>query len=133
VLSASWELPITHIKVRDNLLSIVQLPSADALTHLLDPAIIGEALALALIVSVETLLSATTGDQLHPGPCPRYNKELFAPTGNVLCGLWAVLPMTGVIVRSAVNVQAGAGTRAASMLHEDGSSCSFSLYPSCSD
>jgi MFS superfamily sulfate permease-like transporter len=116
---AAWlDLPVSHIKVRDNLLSIVQLPSWDTFAHILDPALIGEALALALIASVETLLSATAVDQLHQGPRTRYNKELFAQgTGNVLCGLLGVLPMTGVIVRSAANVQAGGRTRAAAILH----------------
>lgn len=117
-LAASLDLPVSHITVRDNLLSIIQLPSWDTLGHVLDPALIGEALALALIASVETLLSATAVDQLHHGPRTRYNKELFAQgTGNVLCGLLGVLPMTGVIVRSAANVQAGGRTRAAAMLH----------------
>ena len=117
-LSAWLDLPVSHIKVRDNLLSIVQPPSLDALAHMLDPALLGEALALALIASVETLLSATAVDQLHHGPRTRYNKELFAQgTGNVLCGLLGVLPMTGVIVRSAANVQAGGRTRAATMMH----------------
>ncbi|MBA5866798.1 MAG: SulP family inorganic anion transporter [Nitrospira sp. CR1.3] len=111
-------LDITHIQVRDNLLTIVQPPSFDSLRHLLDPAVLGEALALALIASVETLLSATAVDQLHHGPRTRYNKELFAQgSGNVLCGLLGVLPMTGVIVRSAANVEAGGRTRASAMMH----------------
>jgi MFS superfamily sulfate permease-like transporter len=116
---AAWlDLPVSHIKVRDDLLSIIQLPSWNALSHVLEPALIGEALALALIASVETLLSATAVDQLHHGPRTRYNKELFAQgTGNVLCGLLGVLPMTGVIVRSAANVQAGGRTRAATIMH----------------
>jgi MFS superfamily sulfate permease-like transporter len=111
-------LDIAHVQVRDNLLAIVHVPSLDAWRHILDPAIVGEALALALIASVETLLSATAVDQLHMGPRTRYNKELFAQgTGNVLCGLLGVLPMTGVIVRSAANVQAGGRTRASAILH----------------
>jgi MFS superfamily sulfate permease-like transporter len=116
---AAWlDLPVSHVKVRDNLLTIIQLPSWNALAHILDPALIGDALALALIASVETLLSATAVDQLHHGPRTRYNKELFAQgTGNVLCGLLGVLPMTGVIVRSAANVQAGGRTRAAAIMH----------------
>lgn len=116
---AAWlDLPVSHIKVRDNLLAIIRLPSWNALAHILDPALIGEALALALIASVETLLSATAVDQLHHGPRTRYNKELFAQgTGNVLCGLFGVLPMTGVIVRSAANVQAGGRTRASAIMH----------------
>jgi len=116
---ATWlELPVSHVKVRDNLLTIIHPPSWETLSHLLDPALLGEALALALIASVETLLSATAVDQLHHGPRTRYNKELFAQgTGNVLCGLLGVLPMTGVIVRSAANVQAGARTRVSAILH----------------
>lgn len=111
-------LDVSHVKVRDNLLSIIQFPSLDSLRHLFDPALFGEALALALIASIETLLSATAVDQLHFGPRTRYNKELFAQgTGNFLCGLIGVLPMTGVIVRSAANVQAGGRTRVAAILH----------------
>ena len=42
-----------------------------------------------------------------------YNKELRAQgVGNLLCGFAGALPMTGVIVRSSANVQAGAVTRA---------------------
>jgi MFS superfamily sulfate permease-like transporter len=37
--------------------------------------------------------------------------------GNSLCGLLGALPMTGVIVRSAANVQAGGTTRASTMMH----------------
>jgi len=47
-----------------------------------------------------------------------YNKELRAQgIGNLLCGAAGALPMTGVIVRSSANVQAGAITRASAILH----------------
>jgi MFS superfamily sulfate permease-like transporter len=73
---------------------------------------------LAFIASVETLLSATAVDQLHTGPRTRYNRELFAQgVGNTLCGLLCILPVSGVIVRSAANVQAGAKTRMAAVYH----------------
>src|SRR5690606_34330997 len=36
---------------------------------------------------------------------------------NLLCGLAGALPMTGVIVRSSANVQAGAKTRLSTILH----------------
>jgi len=118
VTTALLGLDIAHIKVRDNLLTIINPPTLDSMRHLLDPAILGEALALALIASVETLLSATAVDQLHHGPRTRYNRELFAQgTGNVLCGFLGVLPMTGVIVRSAANVEAGARSRVSAMMH----------------
>ena len=116
--TVSLNLDIAQVKVRDDLLSIVQWPSLQSLSHILDPAIIGEALALALIASVETLLSATAVDQLHTGPRTRYNKELFAQgVGNVLCGFLGALPVTGVIVRSAANVEAGARSRVTAIMH----------------
>ena len=44
--------------------------------------------------------------------------ELFAEgVGNTICGLLNALPMTGVIVRSSANVQAGARTRLSTILH----------------
>ena len=41
----------------------------------------------------------------------------FRPKGNFLCGAVGALPMTGVIVRSSANVQAGAKTRTSAILH----------------
>jgi len=115
---ALYHLPVSHVSVRDNLLWVISLPQADDVTHLLDISIWAKALGLAFIASVETLLSATAVDQLHTGPRTRYNRELFAHgVGNSLCGLLGALPMTGVIVRSAANVQAGGRTRMATVFH----------------
>lgn len=48
----------------------------------------------------------------------KYDKELTAQgVGNTLCGILGVLPMTGVIVRSKANVDAGARTRTSAILH----------------
>src|SRR5262249_46303254 len=48
----------------------------------------------------------------------QFNRELAAQgVGNALCGFLGVLPMTGVIVRSAANVEAGARTRLSAVLH----------------
>ena len=47
-----------------------------------------------------------------------YDKELKAQgVGNMICGALGALPMTGVIVRSSANVQAGAQTRLSTVLH----------------
>lgn len=72
----------------------------------------------ALIASAETLLCATAVDTMHAGPRTKYDRELAAQgVGNVVCGLAGALPMTGVIVRSAANVDAGAKTRLSAVLH----------------
>ena len=76
------------------------------------------AVTFALIASAESLLCATAVDSMHRGPRTRYDRELVAQgVGNVVCGAVGALPMTGVIVRSAANVEAGAKTRLSSVLH----------------
>jgi MFS superfamily sulfate permease-like transporter len=47
-----------------------------------------------------------------------FDQELTSQgVGNFLCGLVGALPMTGVIVRSSANVQAGARTRNSTIFH----------------
>jgi MFS superfamily sulfate permease-like transporter len=117
-VSVLLEMPIQRIEVQDNLLSIVHLPTIQSLSHFFDTEILAEALGLAFIASVETLLSASAVDQLHTGPRTRYNRELMAQgVGNMICGFLGSLPMTGVIVRSSANVEAGAKTRASAIFH----------------
>jgi MFS superfamily sulfate permease-like transporter len=117
-VSAYQQLPIRHVNVRDNIFTVIQLPGPGVLLHLLDTDILAAALAIAFIASVETLLSATAVDHLHHGPRTRYNRELMAQgVGNLLCGALGALPMTGVIVRSSANINAGAKSRASAILH----------------
>ena len=130
-VSVLLEIPIQRIEVQDNLLSIIHLPTLRSLSHFFDTEILAEALGLAFIASVETLLSASAVDQLHTGPRTRYNRELLAQgVGNMICGFIGSLPMTGVIVRSSANVEAGAKTRASAILHGAWLLVFVSLLPS---
>lgn len=117
-LAAGLALEVKRIEVPTSLLSAIAPPTMVDLARLAEPAIIMTAIAIAFIASAETLLSAAAVDRMHNGPRTRYNKELCAQgVGNALCGLAGALPMTGVIVRSSANVQAGAATRRSAMLH----------------
>lgn len=77
------------------------------------------AVTVAVIASIETLLSLEATDRIDPlkREAPA-NRELLAQgVGNALCGLLGGIPMTGVIVRSSANVYAGAKTKASAIMH----------------
>jgi MFS superfamily sulfate permease-like transporter len=55
---------------------------------------------------------------MQKGPRSRYDQELIAQgVGNGICGILGALPMTGVIVRSTANIEAGGKTRGSAILH----------------
>ncbi|MGH3643818.1 MAG: SulP family inorganic anion transporter [Mycobacterium sp.] len=75
-------------------------------------------LTVALIASVESLLSAVSVDKMQNGPRTNFDRELIGQgAANVASGTLGGLPITGVIVRSSTNVSAGARTRASGILH----------------
>lgn len=113
-----WSLPVLYVEAPDNLWSAIRLPALGTLQHQNIAALIEAICVMALIASAETLLCATAVDKMHGGQRTNYDRELIAQgIGNSICGFIGALPMTGVIVRSAANVQAGARTRKSAMLH----------------
>ncbi|MFF1385612.1 SulP family inorganic anion transporter [Arthrobacter sp. NPDC058288] len=75
-------------------------------------------ISVALIASIESLLSAVAVDKMHTGARTDLNRELMGQgSANIVSGLLGGLPVTGVIVRSATNVEAGARTRKSAVLH----------------
>lgn len=109
---------VNLVNVPASLASAITLPTFDSMRGLLDENLLIAAVTFAFIASAETLLSAAAVDRMHNGERTKYDKELTAQgVGNMLCGLLGALPMTGVIVRSAANVQAGSATRVATILH----------------
>jgi MFS superfamily sulfate permease-like transporter len=74
---------------------------------------------LALVASLETLLSIEAIDNLDPyHRVTNKDRELRAQgIGNMVSGLIGGLPVTSVIVRSSANVHAGARSKASAILH----------------
>lgn len=77
------------------------------------------AATLAIVASIETLLSVEAADRLDPYKrITPTNRELVAQGfGNLVSGLIGGLPMTSVIVRTSANIYAGAQTKRASLIH----------------
>jgi MFS superfamily sulfate permease-like transporter len=74
---------------------------------------------IAIIASLETLLSIEAVDNLDPERrVTSTNRELFAQgVGNVVSGFIGGLPITSVIVRSSANVDAGGKTKLSTIFH----------------
>ena len=77
------------------------------------------AITIALVGSIETLLSLEATDKLDPDKnISPTNKELKAQgIGNLISGLIGGLPITMVIVRSSANINANAKTQLSAILH----------------
>lgn len=112
------KLPVRYVQLGDNFFSSIQPTSFSSIASVFSADVLLLAVTVAFVASAETLLSAAAVDQMHDGPRADYNRELIAQgAGNLVCGFLGSLPMTGVIVRSATNVAAGAKTRASAMMH----------------
>lgn len=77
------------------------------------------AITLAIVASLESLLSVTAIDELDPQRrTTDKNRELLAQGGgNMVSGLIGGLPVTSVIVRSSANVGSGATSKLSTILH----------------
>jgi len=86
---------------------------------LTNPTIYTVAITIAIVASLETLLSIDAVDKLDPQKRRTpLNRELKAQgVGNIIAGLIGGLPMTAVIVRGTVNINSGAKTRLSAFLH----------------
>lgn len=119
ILAAVFSLPVHYVSLPTNLLQSVHLPTFDQLwASFTDREVILDGMAVAFIAAAETLLTATAIDKMQTGQRTNYDRELASQgLGNMICGFLGALPMTGVMVRSGVNVNAGAKTRLSSILH----------------
>jgi carbonic anhydrase len=83
-----------------------------------EPKIYLIAVTLALVSGLESLMCLEAVEKLDPYRRPvSTTRELLAQgLGNISCGLIGGLPLTQVIVRSSVNIQAGAKTKMAAII-----------------
>ncbi len=97
-----------------NNLSLPSLPNVDYATV---KSLIQPAFAIALLGSIESLLSAVVSDSMIGGK-HRSNMELLAQgAANIFSALFGGIPATGAIARTATNVKNGGRTPIAGIVH----------------
>ena len=107
------DLPVGSFR---DLLHEFAFPDVGALTN---PDIWSVAATLAVVASIETLLSLEAADRIDPyRRISSPNRELWAQgVGNILSGLIGGLPITSVVLRTSANVQAGGHSRQSTIVH----------------
>lgn len=79
------------------------------------------ALSIAILVAIESLLSARVADEISNTAKAdqfRPNQELFGQgAATAVASIFGGMPATGAIARTNVNVRSGASTRVAAMVH----------------
>ena len=107
---------LPNINSWSDFVGVFTFPQWSALTK---PGFVTVAFTIAIVASLESLLSVEAVDKLDPHKrTTPTNRELLAQgTGNLISGLLGGLPMTAVIVRSSANINAGGQTRMAAFVH----------------
>ncbi|MBA2648743.1 MAG: bifunctional SulP family inorganic anion transporter/carbonic anhydrase [Legionella sp.] len=98
------------------LFSQLEFPNWSSLTN---PKVYLYAFIISIVASLETLLNLKAGERLdkkrrHSSS----NQELVAQgIGNLTAGMIGGIPITSVIVRTSINIQAGASTKCSTIFH----------------
>jgi MFS superfamily sulfate permease-like transporter len=110
---------LVSIPVVSNPTEFFNLFSLPDFSSLANPKVYMVAITIAIVASLETLLSIEAVDKIDPiKRVTPTNRELVAQgTGNIISGMLGGLPMTSVIVRSSANVNAGGRTKMSAIFH----------------
>ena len=122
IIRPSWKLDEEHLV---SIPDVDQLSDLSSLVTFPDFGMIGSldfwliAVTVAVIASIETLLSLEAGDKMDPQKrLSPSSRELVAQgAGNTLSGLIGGLPVTAVIVRTTANITSGAKTKLSAICH----------------
>ncbi|VEB36202.1 bifunctional SulP family inorganic anion transporter/carbonic anhydrase [Legionella cherrii] len=107
---------IPHTNDFHELLSKLEYPNWSALAN---PQVYLYAIIIAIVASLETLLNLKAGEKLDKKRLhPSTSRELVAQgVGNLTAGLIGGIPITSVIVRTSINIQAGSTSKISTILH----------------
>lgn len=110
---------LVKVPVAEDLIGFVGHFTFPDFSYLLQYDIWVIAVTIAVVASLETLLSVEAADKLDPQKrLTNTNRELVAQgTGNMISGLIGGLPVTQVILRSSANIHSGGRTKLSTIMH----------------
>ena len=114
-LAEVFDAPLTRIGSLPDSLPAPNVPTADlgAMSTLF-----GAALTVAALAGIESLLSVKVASTMSDTGIPQPDRELVGQgLASIAAGLFGGMPATGAIARTAVNINAGARSRLAAIVH----------------
>jgi sulfate permease, SulP family len=113
-----FDLPVETIETKfGEIPNSIPLPQFPQIDFAIIKSLIQPAIAIALLGSIESLLSAVVADGMIGGR-HRSNMELVAQgAANIFSGLFGGIPATGAIARTATNIKNGGRTPISGIVH----------------
>lgn len=115
-IESSHLVSLPEVSGFSSLVDQLTFPKFSALSN---PEVYVVAITIAIVGSLESLLSLDAADKLDPEKrISSPNQELKAQGwGNIISGLIGGIPLTAVIVRSSANINAGAKSKLSAVFH----------------
>lgn len=110
---------LVNVPVASSVVDFVNQFTLPDFSQISNPQVWISAVTIAIVASVESLLSVEATDKLDPqARTTSTNRELVAQgTGNIISGLIGGLPVTQVILRSSTNIHSGGKTKLSAISH----------------
>ena len=117
-----WTIAESHlvqVPIAQSFMDLFQFLQSPDFSQWNQPAIYQAGLTIAMITTLETLLNIDAIDKVDPEHriSPPSRELLAQGVGNVILGLIGGIPISSVIVRSSVNINAGAQTKLSAIFH----------------
>jgi len=117
-----WAIAESHlvqVPIAQSFMDLFQFLQSPDFSQWNQPAIYQAGLTIAMITTLETLLNIDAIDKVDPERriSPPSRELLAQGVGNVILGLIGGIPISSVIVRSSVNINAGAQTKLSAIFH----------------
>jgi carbonic anhydrase len=121
-LGGRWTIEDQHlvqVPIAKDFPALLQFLTFPDFSQWKNPAVYTAGITIALVASLETLLNLEAVDKLDPHrrTSPASRELLAQGIGNVTSGLLGGLPVTSVVIRSSVNINAGGQTKLATIVH----------------